>query len=213
MNENQEKWTAKIDVYRQTTNFSDLMRIVGAHYELYTKAVQFVGPWISKQNGNMLPFMVPDKEEIKQAVGKPRSIINFLSYTAFIDGVHKFLLSTKGKKTLITPNPTTHHSAQFPAGSFEIKRVDTKPLRDDKGIRTNAKSLHKIEFAGSEEPVYIENLQLDPDSIQHVILRPKLGKLGTPSATRWEVLLFRNKVGYLVTHVDSELNPRWSGIM
>jgi hypothetical protein len=213
MTQDTSKWTAKYDVYRPTTDFADVMRIVGAHYEMYTKAVQFVGPWVSKQNGNNLPFMIPDKDEIKAAVGKPRSIVNFLSYSSFIEGLHRFLATSKGKKALITPNPTTHHSAQFPAGSFEIKKVEPKPLRDDKAIRKPAKTLHKIEFAGAEEPLFIENLQLDADSIQHVILRPKLGKLGTPSTNRWEVLLYRNKVGYLVEHVDSELNPRWSGIL
>ena len=213
MSQDVSKWTAKYDVYRTTTDFTDLMRIVASTYEMYNKAVQFVGPWISKQNGNNMPFMIPDKEEIKVAVGKPRSVINFLTYSSFIEGLHRFLSTTRGKKALINPNPTTHHSAQFPAGTFEIKSAEPKPLRDDKGIRKPSKTLHKIEFAGAEDPVFVENLTIDPSSIQHIIVRPKLGKLGTPSTNRWEVLLYKNKVGYMVEHVDSDLNPRWSGIL
>lgn len=213
MTQDTTRWAAKHDVFRQTTDFADLMRIVASHYEMYVKAVQFVGPWVSKQNGSMLPFMAPDREEVKTALGKPRAIVNFLAHSSFVEGIHRFLLTSKGRKALINPNPTTHHSAQFPAGTFEVKKVDVIPLRDDRGIRKSVKSLHRIDFAGAESSVFIENLSLDPSSIQHIIVRPKLGKLGTPSVNRWEVLLYRNKTGYMVEHVDSDLNPRWSGIM
>jgi hypothetical protein len=126
-----------------------------------------------------------------------------------------FLMKTRGKRTLIQPNPSSHHSAQFPSGTFTITSVnDKKPsLRDDKSVRKEAKTLHKIEFFGAEYPVYIENLTIPVDQINFVIVRPKLGKLGTPCTNRWEVLLFKKQHGYLVDHVDSNLNPRWSGIM
>jgi hypothetical protein len=87
-------------------------------------------------------------------------------------------------------------------------------LRDDKGPKQHSKGpIYKLELYGAENPVYLENLMIPPEQIQFLILRPKLGKLGTPSTSRWEVLLYKKPMGYLVEHVDSDLNPRWSGIL
>ena len=207
------RWNAKLDVYRPVADFTDLLKIVACYYDMYNRASTFVGPWIAKQHGMM--FLVPTKEQINDALGKDRPAISFRARSSFIESLIQFMVKTKGKKTLITPNPSTHHSAQFPTGTFSISKVTEKfpVLRDDRVIRKEAKTLHKIEFAGADEPVYVENLQLPPEQIQFIIVRPKLGKLGTASTSKWEVLLYKRGHGFLVDHVDSDLNPRYSGIM
>jgi hypothetical protein len=206
------KWNAKHDAFKQTTDFSELLQIVACYYEMYSKAVAYLGPYIAKQNGSM--FLVPDKEQIKMALGKERPQISFRSRSFFIDALISFVDRTRGKKTLISPSPSSHHSAQFPVGTFEISSVlDKIQLRDDREIRKPAKTIHRIDFLNVEEPVYIENLSIPINQIKFIIIRPKLGKLGTPSTSRWEVLLYKNPYGYLVEHCDSHLNPRWSGII
>lgn len=206
------KWNAIHDAYRPTTNFSDLLKIVACYYEMYSKATTFIGPWISKQFGGV--FFPPTKEQLEAALGTQRPSISFRARAAFISSVISYLEKTKGKKTMIYPSPSSHHSAQFTSGTFSITEVkDKRPvLRDEKSVRRESKTLHQIDFANAQEPVFIENLNIPPDQINFVIVRPKLGKLGTPSAVKWEVLLYKRHHGYLVEHVDSHLNPRYSGI-
>lgn len=210
--DNQTVWNAKHDAFRQATDFSDLLRIVACYYEMYSRCVTFLGPWIAKQHN--MAFLPPEKEQIKEALGKDRAIMSFRARSAFIEAVVQHTVKTRGKKALITPNPSTHHSAQFPSGTFQISAVtENKPmLKDDRGPRTKGATVHRIDLFGAEAPIYIENLRLPPDQIRFIIVRPKLGKLGMPSVNRWEVLLYKNQHGYLVDHVDSHLNPRWAGI-
>jgi len=47
--------------------------------------------------------------------------------------------------------------------------------------------------------------------INFLILRPKLGKLGMPSTSKWEVLVYKKNHGYIIDHVDSHINPKFSG--
>lgn len=213
MTDNQIRWAGKHDVYRPTTEFSDLLKIVACYYDMYSKAVNFLGPWIAKQSGKTM-FLVPSKDEISAALGKERAAIDYRSRLSFIDNLINFISKTRGKKTLITPSPSSHHSAQFPASTFKITQVmEPVKLRDDKGIRKEPRTLHKIEFANADVPVYIENLSIPANQIEFVIIRPKLGQLGTAAVNRWEVLLYKVPYGYLIEHVDSHLNPRYSGIM
>lgn len=215
MNETDDtaRWNVKHDVFRTTTEFTDLLKIVACYYEMYSKAVTFIGPYIAKQGTTFFP---PDRDQLKAALGKERPAISFRARSAFVESVIRYISATKGKRTLISPNPSSHHSAQFPAGTFSIKRLDMSlALRDDKGPRQPERRgpIYKLELYGAETPVYLESLMIPPEQIQFLILRPKLGKLGTPSTSRWEVLLYKKPMGYLVEHVDSDLNPRWSGIL
>lgn len=210
--QNKIHWNAKYDAFRPTTDFSDLLKIVASYYEMYNRAVTFLAPWIAKQRSANI-FLPPDRDTLKESLGRERPQISFRARNCFVEALMDFTMKHKGAKTLINPNPASHHSAQFPHGTFEIKSVTTPlVLRDDKAIRSPAKTLHKIELAGANMPIYIENLTIPPDQIKFIIVRPKLGKLGTPSTSRWEVLVFKQSHGYLVDHVDSDLNPRWSGI-
>jgi hypothetical protein len=69
---------------------------------------------------------------------------------------------------------------------------------------------HVLTVPGAE-PIYLNGVRA-PEQIRFVILRPKLSKLGTPSAKLWEALLFNQNYGYLPQWTDSSLNPRWAGI-
>lgn len=205
-------WSARCDAYRPTTYFTDLMTIVASYYDMYNKAYNFLGPWIARQSKTA--SFPPDKEEIKSSIGKVRSVISFTAHSKFVDALFNFVLHSKGKRALINPTPTTHHSAQFPAGTFSITEVSTDTrLIDDKAARRPAKTLHALELFGADQPLFIENLPIKPEQIRFIIVRPKLGKLGTPSVKRWEVLLYRQSHSYLLDHVDCNLNPRWAGKM
>jgi len=212
MNKSVEYYSAKCAVVRPTLEFSDLLKIVAAHFDMYSRAATFAGPWIARQSSSM--FLVPDREQVKAALGPERAGVCFRARSAFIDALLSFMQEHKGKKTLITPNPSTHHSAQFPAGTFEIS-LDPHPpaLVDDRGPRKKSGPVHKIEFAGSPSPVWVENLQLTPEQVKFIILRPRMGRLGTASVNRWEVLVFKSAHGWLIEHADSMHNPRFSGII
>ena len=205
---------SKIDAFRTSMEFTDLLRIVAGHYDMYSKAVEIVGPIISKQFGAMI-FVPPSKDELDKVISgrgvSPRA------KAGFIDALINHLVKTKGKKALIYPSPTTHHSAQFQSGTFTISKVDNSDckiqLKDVKHPRNIQKVLYKIELAGASAPLYIEKLPLPLDQINFLIIRPKLGKLGTSSVNKWEVLFYKKRFNYLVDHVDSTLNPRFAGIM
>ena len=210
MYDNQLASDYKADVFRSSTNFTDLQKIISCYYEMYSKTYSYIGPWIAKQRGKT--FFPPSKEQLKEALGKDRPQISFKARSNFLNAVIDFLAETKGNKTLISPNICSHHSAQFPSGTFSIEEVTEHPvLIDDSKQRKPVNKLFKIEFNGSELPVYVENLSVPIPQIKFIILRPKLGKLGTPSTTKWEILIFKQDRGYLINHVDSFINPSYAG--
>jgi hypothetical protein len=178
---------------------------------MYSRAVALCAPFIARRQGGIV--IPPDREQIKAALGKERPVIAFRARSAFIDSLEKFMSVKKGGRALITPSPSTHHSAQFPEGTFEITECTSPPpLRDPRGLRRPQQRLHQVQFHGAESPVWVEGLTLPPEAVKFIILRPKRGKLGTPSVNRWEILVFSSNPGYLIDHVDSDLNPKFSGI-
>lgn len=200
--------SSKMDVYRPTSDYSDLLKIVACYYEMYARAVDFTGPWIAKQrNGGI--FIPPDREEMRAALGKERPTIHPLVRFAFVDAVIKFIQMSKGRQTLITPSPSSHHSAQFSEGTFEISAVT--PQEAGGILAKNGCELYKINFFGATSPVFFHAQRFNCKAIKFIILRPKLGKLGTPSVVKWETLMFKQSIGYLVDHTDSHLNPSYSG--
>jgi hypothetical protein len=191
------RWAARLDAKKASGDYGDLLRVVASYYEMYGRGYQFLSPWINR-NRDATMVIPPDKDTMSNALGKPRANIHHIARRNFVDALYNFACQSKGKKQLINPDPATHHSAQFPAGSFSIRHV--------------GKESH-IDLFGCSEPLIVSGLQLPLDSISFIIVRPKLGKLGTASVTRWEVLFYRTPHGYLIDHVDSTLNPRWAGIM
>lgn len=206
MTEATPKHSARHDIVRTTKSYDDLLRIVAAYYEMYEKGARFLTPYISRQNNSNLPFIPPDKDQVKTVMGKPRSVMHPVIHHQFVNELVNFAERTKGKRALISPHQTTHHSAQFSSGTFEIVESKAK-------LPGNRKSLHQVTVFGSELPFFIENMQLTPEQVNFIIVRPKIGKLGTASVSNWEVLLYKSSHTYLINHVDSDLNPRWSGIL
>lgn len=216
MSKNEFKWTGSCNIYRPTTDYSDLIKIVGCYYDMYSRAVAVIAPAIARQQGKT--FIPVDRETIKSALGRERPYISFRARTAFIDSLERFMVVTKGKKALITPSPSSHHSAQFPSGSFSIGHAqasDAQSLRKPPGRKssTTVQRVFEITLTGAETPFWVEDLRCPIEAIRFILIRPKLGKLGTPSATNWEMLYSTSDPGYLVEHVDSDLNPRWAGIL
>lgn len=190
------KWSARCDISRPHNSYSDLLRIVSAYYEMYEKGARYLAPYMARQSNSSLPFMPPDKDQVKEGVGKVRNVIHPVLYNSYLNELINFAAKHKGKRALIQPHQTTHHSAQFSEGMFEIKKLGNK---------------HEVTVFGSEEPFFIDRLQLNAEQVKFIIIRPKLGKLGTASVMKWECLFFKHNHHYLIDHVDSELNPTYAG--
>ena len=194
---NGPKWSARLDARTASGSYSDPLRIVASSFELYQRGFHFIAPWINRSRDAAMP-VPPSKEAMTQALGKPRAAIHPIVHRSFVDALYAFACSSKGKRQMINPDPTTHHSAQFQRGTFSITQVADE---------------HHINLFGCSEPMIVSGLKLQSDSVGFIIVRPKLGKLGTPSVKNWEILFYRTPLGYQIDHVDSNLNPRWSGIM
>ena len=78
-------------------------------------------------------------------------------------------------------------------------------------MKFKATSLAEIRLTGINEPIYVENLK--ERQYKYLIVRPKLGKLGTANIQNWEVLFYTRNFGFNLDHCDSNLNPRYSGIL
>lgn len=212
------RWAARLDALRPIDqhSFDDLGRIVATYYEMYRCVNAFLGPWNAKQVGSTFPYQPPEREQLRQALGRPRPWISDRAHTALIEAAINFCTASKGRRQLITPSPVTHHSAQFARSAFSIRVVRDK-MDFYRAPGTKAPDIVKIcwelQLAGATSPVFIENAPLKPEEVGFIILRPRLGKQGIPSPSRWEVLLYRQPLGYLIEHVDSELNPRYCGTL
>lgn len=198
MNQTDPRWFARLDAKRpgSTTDYSDLLPLVASHLRLHVSAEQFLGPYNARQRASNFPYRVPDRETLRQLI-KPGGVNEF-TYSAFISGLLKFCEQHKGQRALPLPHPSTVHSIQLPLPAFELK--------DDGAGGTIVKII------GVEEPLVVRGLRT-PGEVKFIIVRPKLSKLGTASATNWEVLFFKQPLGYLPEWVDSNLNPKYSGVL
>jgi hypothetical protein len=204
------RYNGRADILRSTNSYNDLLRIVASYYEMYERGARFLSPYISRQNSSDFPFIPPDKDMVKSVMGKPRSCMHSVVHNNFMNEMISFAEKTKGSRALIQPHQTTHHSAQFSSGTFEITKAPLNAVPPSKS-KVPRKTLHAISVFGSDACFFVENLQLSSDDVHFIIVRPKLGKLGTASINNWEVLLYKSPHGYLIDHVDSDLNPTYAG--
>lgn len=188
------RWSARLDAVRETTDFSDLLSIVGHHFRVYADAEAFLGPYNARQRGKKL-YAPPTKEELRAAI--KQGGMNDVSYFQFINSLVRFCEQTKGTRALPTPHPSTIHSIQLPQPAFQFERTDE-----------NGKMALTVPGA---EPVYTATVR-SPEQVRFIIVRPKMSKLGTAAVKNWEVLLFNQNHGYIPTWADTAINPRWSGI-
>ena len=192
------KWAARLNASRPVDNpgFTDLLTLLKHHYNLHAQAEAFLGPYNARQRakGEKFLYSAPTNDELKAAIKKGG--VNTLTYLAFISSLVKFCEMSKGLRALPTPHPSVVHSIQLPLQAFIIT-----PEKD---------GVCKVDVAGIETPLFVKGL-MHPEQIKFIIVRPKLSKLGTASATNWEILFFRNNFGYIPEWVDSNINPRWAG--
>lgn len=191
------RWTVRLNAARPVPDYSDLLAIVGHHYRTYASAEAFLAPYNARQRSKSF-YAAPSRDELKAAV--KQGGMNDVSYFAFINSLIKWCENTKGQRALPNPHPSTIHSIQVPQPAFELI-----PITKEGTIASHQLSLPNA------EPIFLHGVR-NPESIKFAIVRPKLSRLGTPSATEWEALLFNTNHGYLPHWVDSNLNPRWSGI-
>lgn len=193
------KWSLRLEVFRPADEpgFTDIASFLPHHYRLHQEAVDFLGPYNAKQravvNGT---YVAPSRDQLKRAVRQGR--VNDFTYQAFINSLEKFCYQTQGKKALPTPHPSVIHSIQLPLPAFELQQVESGTTI--------------INVIGVKVPFLVKEVK-NPSDFKFLILRPKLSKLGTPSIRNWEVMLFKNNLGYIPGWVDTTLNPRWSGIL
>ncbi len=192
------KWSARLSAARPYPEYTDLLELVAKHYHVYSSAESFLAPYNAKQRSR--PFYAPpDRDVLRGSIRKMG--MNDFTYSAFLNSLVRFCETTKGNRALPTPHPSVIHSIQLPEPAFEFV-----PVTDEGTIGT-----HKLVMPGVE-PLFVQGVRR-PETVKFIIVRPKLSKLGTASAKEWEVLLFNQNHGYIPHWVDSNLNPRWSGII
>lgn len=198
MNDELPKWAARLDAKRpgNVQDYSDLLNLVRHHFNLHLQAEAFLGPYNARQRSRSekMPYLAPGPEDLKAII--KQGGVNSFTYQAFISAIVRFCERTKGQRALATPHPSVVHSIQLPQSAFQIT-----PMGDGSC---------SVQIAGIEGPLIVKNL-LKPEQIRFIIVRPKLAKLGTTSASNWEILFFKTNFGYIPEWVDSNINPRWAG--
>ena len=187
------RWSVRLDAVREH-GFSDLIPIVNQHYRAHEAAEKFLGPYNARQRNSSMPYRAPDKETLQQLI--PSNGMNTFSYAAYINSIIRFCEQTKGTRGLPTPHPSTIHSIQLPLPAFELSSAGGGEI--------------DVNVISVRDSIRVKGLRL-PDEIKFIIVRPKLSQLGTASAKNWEILFYRQALGYIPDWADSQLNPRYSG--
>lgn len=187
------RWDVRLEAYREH-GFGDLISVVNHHYRVHEAAEKFLGPYNARQRNSSYPYLAPEKEVLRQLI--PRNGMNEISYSAYLSAIIRFCEATKGTRGLPMPHPSSIHSIQLPLPAFELQSAGSG--------ETN------VHIISIQDPVRVKNLR-SPDQIRFIIVRPKLSQLGTASAKNWEVLFYRQDIGYIPEWADSQLNPRYSG--
>ena len=187
------RWSVRLDAIREH-GFSDLIPIVNQHYRAHEAAEKFLGPYNARQRNSSMPYRAPDKETLQQLI--PSNGMNTFSYAAYINSIIRFCEQTKGTRGLPTPHPSTIHSIQLPLPAFELSSAGGGEI--------------DVNVISVRDSIRVKGLRL-PDEIKFIIVRPKLSQLGTASAKNWEILFYRQALGYIPDWADSQLNPGYSG--
>jgi hypothetical protein len=187
------RWSARMNLTREFSEYTDLSAVLAHHYRIFSALESYLGPYNSRHRADQI-YLAPTKEALKGCI-KQRGM-NDASYYALLNAVTRFCEETKGLRALPTPHPCTVHSIQLPESAFEIIKISV------------GEYVLKIPDC---DPVYFSCAKI-PDPIKFIILRPKMGRAGTPCFSTWEVLLFKQNHGYIVNWTDSSINPRYAGM-
>ena len=191
------RWSVRLDAHRPASHdvFSDLENMVANHYRVHVAIDNFIGPYNARQRNSGDAYRVPDRETLKQLI--KQGGMNDFSYSSMLVNVARFCEQHKGLKALPSPHPSTIHSIQLPLPAFELKQRGPDC---------------EVHIIGLEDPIMVKGLR-EPETVKFIIVRPKLSRLGTASSTDWEVLFYRSALGFIPDWADSQLNPRYSGII
>ena len=196
-------------------NFTDLERLVVLTFDLYKKIHRVATPYIARQLGSGV-FIPPPRELFSENIKVSNNLLESALFSKMVTSTIDFYSKNKGKKQLVEPHPSLHHSVQFHSSQFRLTEVEnTKAIANslNKKFNYEVKSLLQLEILdqGNIKPIYFDNLKFE--KFDYLILRPKMGKTGVPVVKYWEALFYRQSYGYLIDHVDSEINPRYCGII
>ena len=184
------------------------------HYYMYEKNYEYISAWINRNfNKDFIPL---DRDVIRDIVNSNTSkCISEKQRNMIIDGFYNYIVKTKGRRTLITPSPTAVHSIQYGRGQFRVTLATPSEIdKIQSPIVLGKDPVFKVMVDCVKTPLFFTDSRIRrSDDIKFIILRPKIGKLATPSALNWEILVHRMDKGYIVTHVDSNLNPRYAGVL
>lgn len=175
------------------SGFSDLISMIGHHYNLHVQASELLGPYNARQRAQS-HYLPPTKELLRSSIKQGH--VNDFTYLAFITSLVRFCEETKGSRALPTPHPSVIHSIQLPSPAFSLQP----------GGQSNT----IVNISGTSIPLVVGPLR-KLDEIKFIIVRPKLSKLGTASVSTWEVLFFRSNLGYIPDWCDTMINPRYAG--
>ena len=195
--------------------FTDLERLVVLTFDLYKKIHRVATPYIARQMGSGV-FIPPSRELFSENIRVSNNLLESALFSKMVTSTIDFYSKNKGKKQLVEPHPSLHHSVQFSSNQFRLTEVEnTKAIANilNKKFNHEVKNLLQLEILdqGNIKPIYFDNLKLE--KFDYLILRPKMGKTGVPVVKYWEALFYRQSHGYLIDHVDSEINPRYCGII
>lgn len=190
------RWSVRLDAARpsEILGFGDLIPIVNAHFRVHEAVNNFLGPYNARQRGSGMPYQPPERETLKNLIRQGG--MNDFSYTALLNSIIRFCEQNKGLRAIPAPHPSTIHSIQLPIPAFELKT---------RGDET------EVHIIGAAAPLIVKGLR-DPETVKFIITRPKLSQLGTASTKNWEILFYRQPIGYIPDWADSQLNPRYSGV-
>lgn len=198
-----------------TESFNDLERLVVLTFDLYKKIHRVAAPYIARQLGSGI-FIPPSRELFSENIRVSNNLLESALFSRMVSSTIDFYSNNKGKKQLTEPHPSLLHSVQFSADKFRLSEVEnTKAIANslNKKFNYEVKSLLRLDILdhGDIKPIYFDNLKLE--KFDYLILRPKMGKTGVPVVKYWEALFYRKSYGYMIDHVDSEINPRYCGII
>jgi hypothetical protein len=193
-------------------SYDDILITIHKYLNFYSKIEKTISPYNAKRISINLPYIPPTRQQIIDTIGIkniPKDI-NELNVNAMINSAIRFCERYKGKKQLPIPHHSTHHSIQFQKEQFEIEEFDKKEWQKLKQSKFEISNVYKINLYGLK-PVYVENFK--PKQYKYLILKQKLSKTGVPSINKFEVLLFKNNMNYIIDWLDADLNPRYVGII
>lgn len=198
----------RTDIVRKNNDYNDLGNAVVATYKTYFDVERVVAPYIAKYADDGFILTKDWIQERSRNFG-----MNRIMHAKMMEGVERFFLKNHGKRRLPSPHIISHRSVHYLEGMFTIEPDNLQNYLNDTVDRIRnfkVKSVHKISIDGLD-PIYVENMR--PGHYKYLMLRPKLGKSGTPSVDKWEVLLSTENSGYMIDHIDTDKNPRYNGTL